>query len=306
MSQPASRTKSMTGYASQSGAKGAATWTWEMRGVNAKGLDLRLRLPDVVGPTLEPRLRAQAAGQLARGNVSLTLRLDTRSTEAGLTLDDGQLDAVLTALDRVQSRALDRGITLGQPTAADVLSQRGVIRQGSEDVAGAEIDALITALAEDFDPLLASFCAMRAAEGASLHRIISAQLDEIETLIQHARVAASARGPKTQEALSRALARVTQEGVDVEPQRIAQELALIAVKADITEEIDRLGAHVAAGRDLMNSDAAKGRKLDFLAQEFNREANTLCAKSQDTVLTTIGLDLKVVIDQMREQIQNVE
>jgi uncharacterized protein (TIGR00255 family) len=238
--------------------------------------------------------------------VNLTLRLGRTGTDGEITLDEVTLDGVLAALDQVQDRALSLGITLGQPTAADVLSQRGVIRQGQDDFSEAELTALIAALDADFVPLLDSFCTMRAGEGKVLHRVIANQLDEIEGLTRQAADAARARAPAAKAALGKALARVTDVLGEADEGRIAQELALIAVKADITEEIDRLAAHVTAGRDLLAADGAKGRKLDFLAQEFNREANTLCSKSQDTALTGIGLNLKVVIDQMREQIQNVE
>lgn len=297
-------THSMTGYASQTGATDGASWQWEIRSVNARGLDLRLRLPDPVSGVLEPRLRAILSKRLSRGNVSLTLRLDRSEGAAALSLDETALANVLTALDQIQDRALTMGITLAQPTAADVLNQRGVIRQGADD--SGDVEALAEVLEQDFAPLLESFCGMRASEGAALEQVISAQLDEIEDLTAKAATAATERLPVLQDNMRRALARVLETAETQDESRIAQELAQIAVKADVTEEIDRLTTHVSAARGLLAANGPKGRKLDFLTQEFNREANTLCSKSQDSALTGIGLALKVVIDQMREQIQNVE
>lgn len=294
--------KSMTAFASRTGTRGATSWRWEMRGVNARGLDLRLRLPDGIDG-LEVALRGALNAALGRGNVTVNLRLNREETATGLVLDHAQLDAVLTALDAVQERAFAMGVTLAQPTAADVLGQRGVLIAAGED---ADSAALAAALIADIAPLLDDFVKMRETEGAALQDVIAAQLSTIEELTDAAAKAAAERAPQVQENLTTALRRVLDDVAEMDEQRIAQELAVLAVKSDVTEEIDRLAAHVAAARDLLDGKKPAGRKLDFLAQEFNREANTLCAKAQDTGLTGIGLDLKAVIDQMREQIQNVE
>ena len=296
-------TQSMTAFASHTGLFDGTAWAWEMRGVNARGLDLRLRLPEGFS-ALDASLRKTLAARLSRGNVSVSLRLTAAEGHSALTVDDVQLDAVLAALDHIQDRALGQGVTLAQPTAADVLSHRGVIRSGADQTA-AEIADFARVLEADFAPLLDAFCAMRANEGAALHKVVAKQLESIAQLTQDATNAAEARRPQHRAQLSVALSHVTSD-TDIDEDRLAQEIALLAVKSDITEEIDRLHSHVAAARDLMDGDAPKGRKLDFLMQEFNREANTLCAKSQDAALTRIGLDLKAVIDQLREQIQNVE
>jgi uncharacterized protein (TIGR00255 family) len=273
-----------------------------MRGVNARGLDLRLRVPDGIAG-LEIALRKALTDVLARGNVTVNLRLTQDEAQAGLAVDETQLDSVLRALDQVQERAFDIGVTLGQPTAADVLAQRGVLIAAKP---ADEADALAGALLADIAPLVADFTAMRAAEGAALHTVLAAQLDKIADLTAQAAVAAKARAPQVRENLTTALRRVLEDTAEIDAARIAQELAILAVKSDVTEEIDRLQAHVGAARDLLTSDQPAGRKMDFLSQEFNREANTLCAKAQAAPLTAIGLDLKAVIDQMREQIQNVE
>jgi len=293
---------SMTAFASRTGTLGAASWSWDMRGVNARGLDVRLRVPDGI-EGLEPAIRAALAKALARGNVTVNLRLQREDTIGALALDPNYLDGVLKALDQVQERAFAMGVTLGQPTAADVLSQRGVLVAARSDDDSA---ALAAALIADVAPLVADFAKMRANEGTALGQVIADQLDQIANLTEAAAEAAEARAPQVRENLTNALRRVISDVADIEEGRIAQELALLAVKSDVTEEIDRLKAHVAAARALLSEDKPMGRKLDFLAQEFNREANTLCAKAQAPALTAIGLDLKAVIDQMREQIQNVE
>ncbi|WP_232204288.1 YicC/YloC family endoribonuclease [Roseobacter sp. CCS2] len=292
----------MTAFASRTGTLGAASWSWEMRGVNARGLDLRLRTPDGI-EGLEPALRGALTKALARGNVTVNLRLHREETGGALAVDETYLDEVLKALDQVQERAFAMGVTLGQPTAADVLAQRGVLVAGKTDD---ETSALAAALIADIGPLVADFVAMRQAEGSALKTVIADQLDQIAELVAQSEKAAQARAPQVKENLTAALRRVMDDVAEIEEARVAQELALLAVKSDVTEEIDRLKAHVAAARDLLAQNKPAGRKLDFLAQEFNREANTLCAKAQAPALTAIGLDLKAVIDQMREQIQNVE
>lgn len=295
-------TLSMTAFASRTGALGPVSWSWEMRGVNARGLDLRLRLPEGI-EGLEPALREALTQALSRGNVTVNLRLSREETGGALAVDEAYLDEVLKALDLVQERAFAMGVTLGQPTAADVLAQRGVliVAKSEEDTA-----ALAAALIADVGPLLADFVAMRAHEGAALERVVADQLDQIAQLTEAAATAAQARAPQVRDNLTAALRRVMEDVSDIDDGRVAQELALLAVKTDVTEEIDRLRAHVVAARGLLGENKPAGRKLDFLAQEFNREANTLCAKAQAPALTAIGLDLKAVIDQMREQIQNME
>jgi len=294
--------QSMTAYASQTGTLDAASWAWELRGVNARGLDLRLRIPDGLDG-VEAAVRTALTTALKRGNVTLNLRLNRESGGQAMSLDLPTLDSVLGALDTVQERAFEMGVTLAQPNAADVLAQRGVIVFGATDE---NSDALAKAVLQDIPALITDFCAMRAAEGAALGAVIASQLDEIAGLIAQAETAAEVRRPEVKASLTAALQRVIEDIADVDEARVAQELALLAVKSDITEEIDRLKTHVIAARDLLKDTKPIGRKLDFLAQEFNREANTLCSKAGASALTSVGLDLKAVIEQMREQIQNVE
>ena len=297
--------QSMTAFASRTGGHAGVVWDWDLRSVNARGLDLRLRLPDGY-ERLDQRLREKLGARFKRGAISVTLRQQSAQAEAAPLIDPAQLDRVLAALDQVQARAFDLGVTLAQPTAADVLAQRGMAVQAGRS--GPD-DSLLEVIAADFAAVVEDLATMRRGEGAALAAIIAAQIDEIASLLDMAAAAVADRKPAAEAAFRAALNRVLTD-TDIDPDRLAQEVALLVVKTDVTEELDRLAAHVTAARDLLAKAQATGdpvgRRLDFLAQEFNREANTLCAKSQYPALTAVGLDLKTVIDQMREQIQNVE
>ncbi len=294
--------QSMTAYASRTGSLEGVSWNWEMRGVNARGLDIRLRLPDGLDG-LEQSVRGAVKAAVSRGNITVSLRLNRDDTSQGMMIDQAQLDRVLQALDQVQDRAFSLGVTLGQPTAADVLHQKGVVVAGKAEE---DQEPLINALKADLEALVSDFIVMRKTEGDALEKVLSAQVNEIEALTTAAAAATEERKPQQAKVLREAFKRVLDEAKDVDEARLEQELANIAVKQDVTEELDRLNAHVAAARAMIADPKAMGRKLDFLAQEFNREANTLCSKAQFKDLTAVGLDLKAVIDQMREQIQNVE
>jgi len=293
---------SMTGYASGTGAMAPFSWSWDLRSVNGRGLDLRLRVPDWV-PGLEPALRAQMAKALARGSVNLSLRINRDDAAVGMSIDTDQLERLLSGLASISAEAAEKGVDLSRPSALEVLGWRGIVRS---DEGEGDVGALAQALLADFTPLLADFLNSRAAEGRTLRATLGDHVDQIVTLTKDASDAATERAADTADKLRSNLALVLRNTEGADPDRVAQELALLAVKADISEELDRLSAHVQAARALLAQDGPVGRKLDFLTQEFNREANTLCSKSGSTRLTRIGLDLKAVIDQMREQVQNAE
>lgn len=297
----------MTGYASRAGSHTVGgtvlDWDWDMRAVNGRGLDLRLRVPDTLGFVEKP-LRDRIAASLSRGNVSLALRLRVASADVAALVDEAGLAEVLAALDLIQSQAQSAGVLLQAPTSLDLLGWRAVQRQGP-DLATVPQAQLAEILLADFDGVLAEFAAARAQEGAALAGVLAGQLDQIARLTAAARALCDQRSADLRANFERAMAAVL-EGARGDPGRVEQELALLAVKADLTEELDRLEAHCAAGRALLVAGGPVGRKLDFLTQEFNREANTLCSKAQHLEMTRIGLDLKTVIDQMREQVQNVE
>ncbi len=295
-------TRSMTGFASAAGRHDSWSWTAEIRSVNGRGFDLKIRCPDWIDG-LEQALRPAVQPKIARGNVTLTIRATQESSAEVARVNEDALGAAVGVVRRVAEAARADGLALAEPTVSDILAIRGVLDSGSRQE---DTTSLREAIMAAFPDLLDAFEQMRAAEGAQLARILSEQVDAVERLVAEARALLPERAERIRAAMSENLARVMDNAAGADPDRVAQELALIAVKADVAEELDRLTAHVEAARGLLAEDAPKGRKLDFLTQEFNREANTLCAKAQHSGLTRVGLDLKHVIDQMREQVQNVE
>ena len=278
------------------------SWAWDIRSVNARGLDIRMRVPDWI-EGLEPKLRQIIQNSAARGNISLALKVQADAGENVEQIDADALDRALNMIAEIEFSAQEKGVAFTPINAANLLTLRGVIttKTAEQDTVG-----LAKALTDQLPELLQGFNAMRATEGQALANVLTAQLTQIEELTTAANAAALARRDQVADTLRENLARVLDNTDGADPDRVAQELAILAVKSDVTEEIDRLHGHVQAARDLLAQDGPVGRKLDFLSQEFNREANTLCSKSQSTDLTRIGLDLKAVIDQMREQVQNVE
>ena len=240
---------------------------------------------------------------VARGNITLSLRIVRDEDGGTLALNEATMGAVLDALSKLESEALSRGLTLAPARSSELLALRGML-----DASAAQDDSapLVAQIKDEFGALLDALVQMRRDEGQQLQQVLEDQINRIETLRAQAATLAEARKEATAMTLRTNLERVMDNSAGADPDRVAQELALIAVKADVTEEIDRLAAHVAAARELLVTGGSVGRKLDFLMQEFNREANTLCSKSQSSDLTAVGLELKAVIDQMREQVQNVE
>lgn len=298
---------SMTGFAARTGAMAPYAWHWELRAVNARGFDLRLRVPDWISG-LESGLRPLFAAAAQRGNLSVTLRVSrAQEDEAGTAqLSPEGLERAIGHLRQVEAAAKHAGLTLAPLSAAEVLGLRGVL----ETTARAEVDTdpLRAALLADAATLIAAFAQMRANEGAALGQILQGQITQLAELSDAAAERAAARRESAAARLKREVAQImgAGAGAGADPDRLAQELALLALKNDVAEELDRLQTHIAAARTFLSAGGAVGRKLDFLMQELNREANTLCAKSQDGALTQVGLSMKSVIDQMREQVQNVE
>lgn len=292
--------KSMTGFARTEGHAGNVAWVWELRAVNGRGLDLRLRLPPGY-EALEPRVREAAGRSVVRGNISINLSIKRSEGVTQIRLNEAALGQVLAALEEVRAR-----VGGDAPRADQILSMRGVLEvaegEDDPDAIRARQDELMAGLATALERLNA----MRAEEGARLAAVLAAQLGSIETLV--AQVAASpAHTPEAmRQKLKEQIARILGETSQLDEVRLYQEAALLATRADVEEELKRLGAHIAAAHALLKAKEPSGRRFDFLAQEFNREANTLCSKSADTEITRIGLELKAVIDQMREQVQNIE
>ena len=294
--------RSMTGFAAATGAMDPFRWSWDIRSVNGKGLDLRMRVPDWIDG-LEVAIKPLVLARAHRGNITLSLRVSRDDAVAAVTLNTTQMKATVQSLLAIEAEAMEQGLSLAPSRASDVAMMRGVLEQGVSQDDPAPLRA---ALMAELPSLLAAFDDMRKAEGTALLDVLTAQLDEVAELTTQAARLAEARKAEVAATLKINLARVLDNTDGADPDRVAQELALLAVKADVTEEIDRLRAHVDAARTLLTERGAIGRKLDFLMQEFNREANTLCSKAQNADLTRVGLDLKALIDQMREQVQNVE
>jgi uncharacterized protein (TIGR00255 family) len=290
----------MTAFASETGRAAQTAWVLEMRGVNAKGLDIRLRLPERLMPQ-EQAIRGKLAKAFSRGNISVTLRLEDDAGISPVQLDEHVLESYILAAIRVRMMAKNKGLKLSEASAPDYLGLRGVMRSDMESIPLPE-----TEIMQSLDAAIAGFAAMRASEGAALDGVLRLQLAQIAALTAQAAQLADARKDQVAANLKINLVRIMDNVEGADPDRVAQELALLAVKADVSEEIDRLSAHVSAAEALLGSEGPVGRKLDFLMQEFNREANTLCSKSGSPDLTRVGLDLKALIDQMREQVQNVE
>lgn len=291
---------SMTGFARVDGRCDIAAWTWELRAVNGRGLDVRYRLAAGL-EHLEPKLRERLAARVTRGSVSANLTL-TRAT-GGTQI---QLNASALAQAHTAAKAAEAATGLTLQSLDTLLGLRGVleiVEPRDDEATLAQRDA---AILQSFDEALAAFCATRTGEGQRLAVVLSDQLSQIERLVRQAEHAPERAIDAITARLAAQIARLSPSDHGLDPQRLHQEAMVLATRADIAEELARLHAHVAAARALIAAAEPTGRKLDFLAQEFNREANTLCAKANDIALTRIGLDLKAVIDQFREQVQNIE
>jgi uncharacterized protein (TIGR00255 family) len=291
---------SMTGFARIEGHDGPLSWVWELKSVNAKSLDPRFRLPQGF-EVLEVPLRANLNQKLRRGAITVSLTV-ARGVGAGALRVNREALAAVTAL----ARELAAEIEAAPPRIDGLLALRGVLESAEEAPDDTTRDRQIELLTASFERALSSLVVMRATEGGRLESVLAARLHEIADLVKAAEASAAAQ-PAAIKARLKALVDALLEAVPALPEeRLVHEAALVIAKADIREELDRLSAHLAAARGLMAEGGAIGRRFDFLCQEFNREANTLCAKSADLELTRIGLALKAAIEQLREQVQNIE
>lgn len=289
---------SMTGFARTEGEADGVSWVWEIRSVNSRSLDLRLRLPSGF-EGLEPGLRAALSRCCRRGNVSATLSV-SRTVPAAIRINREML-AQITAL----TTEISVQIEAAPPRLDGLIGLRGVIETIEEDPEPVA-EARRAAVVAGWELALARLVAARADEGARLFAALAAQRDELATLVEAASGCAAAQGPAIRARLETLLAELAGLVPAVSEERVAQELAILVTRSDVREELDRLRAHIAQAGDLLDGGGAVGRQLDFLCQELNREANTLCSKSADIELTRIGLALKAAIEQFREQIQNLE
>jgi uncharacterized protein (TIGR00255 family) len=291
---------SMTGFARAHGVSGAYAWAWELKSVNAKGLDLRLRLP-VGWDAVEVPVRHRAAELLARGTVYGVLTVDRKGVAPIVKVNEPALAAALATI-----RSLAGRVEAAPPRLDGILALKGIIEVIDDDERQEDRRAAEAAVIAGFQATIAELALMRRHEGAALGKILTRRLDEIAALATRAEAAPGRRPEAIKARIAEQIAVLLDASSRFDPDRLHQEAILIASKADIREELDRLAAHIAQAARLIRGGGAIGRRLDFLAQEFNREANTLCAKSNDVELTNVGLELKSVVEQFREQVQNLE
>ena len=300
MAQETGTVASMTGFARQEGGDGTLAWAWELKSVNGRSLDVRCRAPSGY-EALEIAARATVQEHCARGNLQLTLIVNRGQLPLRLQVNRDLLAQLVELV-----RELEQEIRAEPPRLDGLLSIRGVVEALEEEESKEQMDTRAAAMQEDLVRALEALTAMRRAEGQRLQAVVGERLAEIERLTGAAGESAAARPEARRARLQAQLEELLEAAPALPEERLAQEAAILAAKADVREELDRLEAHVAAARDLLAEGGAIGRRLDFLCQELNREANTLCSKSWDVDLTRIGLDLKSAIDQLREQIQNIE
>jgi len=291
---------SMTGFARTQGAQGAWRWHWEVRSVNARGLDVRVRVPEGF-EGLEQPVRMLANERFSRGAITTSLTLDADPSRGAVRVNQEALQQVLAALKQLEGK-----VKADPPTLDGILALRGVIEAQPPALGEAELAARDAAVLDSLANALDALKAARRDEGARLDAILKQHTQRMEGLVAEAEALAATQPEQLRARLKTSIDEILKSRPGLAEERLAQEIALLLVKADVREEIDRLKSHLTQARNLFADSGAQGRRLDFLAQELNREANTLCSKSSDILLTRVGLELKAVIDQLREQVQNVE
>jgi uncharacterized protein (TIGR00255 family) len=291
---------SMTGFARAQGIAGPYGWAWELKSVNAKGLDLKLRLPPG-WDAIELPVRARATEVLSRGSVVANLTVSREGAAPVARINEQVLTAVLTTL-----KELSRKADAAPPTLDGILALKGVMDVTEAEEKEGERQAAEAAIVGGFGQAVKGLEQMRHSEGAALGHVLATRLTEIAALAARAEAAPGRKAEAIKARLADQIATLLEASQRLDPDRLHQEAILLASKADIREELDRLTAHVAQARKLLAAGGPVGRRLDFLSQELNRESNTLCAKANDVELTNIGLELKAVVEQFREQVQNLE
>jgi uncharacterized protein (TIGR00255 family) len=291
---------SMTGFARSHGVSGSYAWAWEIKSVNGKGLDLRLRMPSG-WDAVEVPARARLAELVARGSLQANLTVERSGAAPVVRINAAVLEAVLAALRQLAGR-----VDAAPPSLDGVLALKGVMEVSDTEESEEERRAAEAAVTQGFAEAVGALAEMRRHEGAVLGNLLNARLGEIAALATRADKSPGRQPEAVRARLAEQVATLLQQSERFDPDRLHQEAILLATKADVREELDRLAAHVAQAQRLIAQGGPVGRRLDFLAQELNREANTLCAKANDVELTNIGLELKAAVEQFREQVQNVE
>ena len=292
--------QSMTGFARADGSVGAFRWAWEARSVNGRSFDLRLRLPPGF-ERLDPTIRKAVSSAVQRGNLQLTLTVSRDETPLQPVVNEAALDAIIELVERLADR-----VDAAPPTLDGLLNVRGVLEVREPDLDPEDARSEEEAIIDGLKSAVAGLVEMREAEGEKIGSFLLSQIDGVEALVQRIDADPSRQPDAIVERLAAQVKLLRQADGGLDENRLHMEAAILAAKADLREEIDRLAAHVEACRELLGEGGAIGRKLDFIAQEFNRETNTICSKSNAASVTALGLELKVLIDQFREQVQNLE
>lgn len=290
----------MTGYASAAGSDGDYRWTWELKSVNARGLDVRCRLP----PTLEgmePAVRSRLQTRFKRGTITAALTLIRPPSSVRIRLNPAAVDQLEEIIETLSAR-----VKVDTPRLDGLLAVKGVIESAEEEESPEAEGQRAEAMLRDLEAAIEALERSRRDEGARLGVVLHEQLDGLERMSAKAAASAAAQPEAIKARLTAQVAALLEAVPQLSEERLVHEAALLATRADVREEIDRLRAHTAAARDLFAEGEAVGRRLDFLCQELNREANTICSKSADLELTRAGLELKALVEQLREQVQNIE
>lgn len=291
---------SMTGFARAEGAHGSLRWVWEIKTVNGRGLDVRLRTPSGFD-AVEAEARTRISARLVRGNCNATLSLTREASSAEIRVNEALLQSLVASLEPIRLRAGAAPLQI-----ENLLSVRGVVETVEAEEAPEGRAAQEAVILAGLDEALDALVAARIAEGSALEQVLRGRLDEIHVFTNAIDNAPERRPDAIRQRLADQVAMLAETNATLDPQRLHQEALILAAKADVREELDRLHAHVKVARDLLAAGGAVGRRLDFLAQEFGRESNTLCSKSNHVSLTAKGLELKAIIEQFREQVQNIE
>lgn len=300
MTKPETALSSMTGFARVGGHWRDVSWQWEMKSVNGKALDLRFRLPSGFD-NLEAPARALLQQALKRGNLQINLALQNPPAGEAIKVNSQLLDQLVALAEKLRDRLGSAPIQ-----AENLLGLRGVLEVAEEPMSEDDMKQRDAAILESFEKAVGELVASRQGEGKRLATVLQSQLARITTLTTAARDCPARQPEAIRQRLADQVARLLEQTQSFDELRLHQEALLLATRADVQEELDRLNSHLEAADSLLHSHEPVGRKFDFLTQEFNREANTLCSKATDKTLTSIGLDLKTVIDQLREQVQNIE
>jgi uncharacterized protein (TIGR00255 family) len=300
MEESVAMLSSMTGFARSHGTVGAFAFEWELKSVNAKGFDLRMRLPPG-WDAIEVLARKRAAEGLARGTVYANLAVKRVNAAPLIRVNEDVLTSIMKVASDLSAR-----FAASPPTVDGILAIKGVLEVAEQDDSADDRQAAETAVLAGFDEAMRSLIEMRHREGTTLGQILTQRLDEVAALSVRAESAPGRKPEAIKARLADQIAALLDSSERLDADRLHQEAVMIAARADIREELDRIASHIAQAREMLAKGGAVGRRLDFLAQEFNREVNTTCSKSNDLELTNVGLEMKNVVEQFREQVQNLE